>query len=478
MQTKQSRFKAFALSAASLTLLMLAVIGAQSPTQIHPAPPPVERAINIVLLADGFTTSQQDDFNEAAANFFNHGLLADPVFSPYKDVFSIKTIFNAVATASASQFGFVLGVGVTNCSISWDESADPAANTASRIETAAAAANPTHIVVIGNHPYNFGCSSDNWAYLAVGAVGERILQHEFGHLLANLYDEYTVPELANVTFTGVASELNCSTNTPPHWNNTSLPADPSVANQEGCALFGKGIFRPYQECLMGAHGDEFCHVCARELNKSLDYYKTLTTSNRSRPETLVRSTSSGVPVSMAGLLLQAPVAQQPTAQQPARVVRLLLNVNRTTGAVNVLTATDVAGRAATRERRLGTSMYEIRDGARILAVGVLPGDPFRSHGYRGGMAQDTRVPNEPPADDPITSVTVSIPGESRDSLVQAGRQVEVWFYRLSPQVKDPVITTDLFRRLRDSKQITNFARLDAGRLREALGGKPGRPQAR
>ena len=84
------------------------------------------------------------------------------------------------------------------------------------------------------------------------------------------YDEYTVPELANVAFTGVADELNCSTNKPPHWNNTSLPANPALENTEGCALFGKGIFHPYHECLMGAHGDEFCHVCARELNKSLD----------------------------------------------------------------------------------------------------------------------------------------------------------------------------------------------------------------
>lgn len=478
MQTKQNRFGFFALSGVSLVLLMLAVLAAQTPNQIHPPPPAVERAINIVVLADGFTAGQQEDFNEAAANFFNHGLLADPVFSPYKDVFSIKTVFNPVATASASQFGFVLGPGVTNCSISWNVSDDPTANTAALVETAATPANPTHIVVIGNHPYNFGCSNDNWAYIAVGAAGERILQHEFGHLLANLYDEYTVPELANVAFTGVADELNCSTNKPPHWNNTSLPANPALENTEGCALFGKGIFHPYHECLMGAHGDEFCHVCARELNKSLEYYKTLMTSSRSSHDTLAGSVPAGVPVSVAGLLLQAPVAQPPAAQPPARVVRLLLNVNRTTGAVNVLTATEVAGRAAPQERRLGTSMYEIRDGVRILAVGVLPGDPFRSHGYRGGVSQHTRVPNEPPADAASASVTVSIPGESRDSLLQSGRQVEVWFYTLSPQVKDAVITQDVLRRLRDSKQATNFARLDAGRLREALSGKSGRPQAR
>jgi hypothetical protein len=479
MQMKRTRFNVCALSAASLSLMMLAVLAAQSPNQIHPPPPPVERAINIVVLADGFTASQQDDFNEAAANFFNHGLLADSVFSKYKDIFGVKTIFNPVALASTSQFGFVLGVGVTNCSISWDEGANPATNTATLIETAAAAANPTHIVVIGNHPYNFGCANDNWAYVAAGAVGERILQHEFGHLLANLYDEYEVPELANTKFTGVVNELNCSTNqTTPHWTNIGLSSPPALANAEGCALFGKGIIRPYDECVMGAHGNTFCQVCERELGNSLDYFKTQVTSGVLRNERLAQGVSPGIALSTVGLLLQAPSTQQPTPSAPNRVVRLLLNVNRTTGAVNVLTATEVAGRATPRERRLGTSMYEIRDGTQILSVGVLQGDPFRSHGYRGGAAQHSPVPNQPPATDSTASVTVSIPGESRDTLLQQGRQVEVWFYTLSPQVKDTVITTDSFRRLRDSKQVTNFARLDAGRLREALGGKSQRPQAR
>ena len=105
MQTKLARFGFFALSGASLVLLMLAVLAAQTPNQIHPPPPPVERAINIVVLADGFTAGQQEDFNEAAANFFKYGLLADSVFSPYTDVFSVKTIFKPVTTASASQSG-------------------------------------------------------------------------------------------------------------------------------------------------------------------------------------------------------------------------------------------------------------------------------------------------------------------------------------------------------------------------------------
>lgn len=478
MQTRPTRFNAMVLSAMSLALLMLVALAAQSPTQIHPPPPPVERAINIVVLADGFTTAQQDDFNEAAANFFTHGLLADPVFTKYQDVFTVKTVFNPVATASASQFGFVLGVGVTNCSISWNESADPAANTASLIETAAAGANPTHIVVIGNHPFNFGCASDNWAYIAVGAAGERILHHEFGHLLANLYDEYHVPELANVKFSGVVDELNCSTNQPsPHWASLGLPSPPPLANAEGCALFGKGIFRPYDECLMGAHGTTFCQVCERELGNSLDYFKTQLTSVP-RTETLTQVASPGVGLSTAGLLLQAPAAQQPTPPAPNKVMRLLLNVNRTTGAVNVLTATEVDGRATPRERRLGTSMYEIRDGNQILSVGVLPGDPFRSHGYRGGAPQHSPAPNQPPASDATASLTVSIPGESRETLLRSGRQVEVWFYTLPPQLKEPEITVDVFKRLRDSKRVTNFARLDAGRLREALGGKSQRPQAR
>ena len=60
-------------------------------------------------------------------------------------------------------------------------------------------------LVIGNHPYNFGCTDGAWTYMAVDAVGTDVLQHELGHVIAELFDEWVMPANQNACHTPASS---------------------------------------------------------------------------------------------------------------------------------------------------------------------------------------------------------------------------------------------------------------------------------
>jgi hypothetical protein len=455
-------------------LITLVTLAAQTPVQIHPAPPPdVVRPITIAVLADGFTAAEQNDFKDAAENFFTYGLLGDGDFQPHKDLISIKTIFKAVTVTSASQFGFVLGAGVTNCSISWDESTGPT-GTAALIEAAAAPANPTHVVIIGNHNYNFGCADDTWTYVAVGAVGEQIIHHELGHLIGGLKDEYAIPELAKVRYPDPFDEVNCSTApfatppTAPHWVTSGLLAAPAGGFPEGCALYGLGIVRPTDDCRMGAHGTAFCKVCSTEMQKTWDYYSNPEGWN---PNPSARAIPANLRISTAGFSLQPSQPQNPQPPQGSQL-RLLTNVNRVTGAVTVQTATDVTGALVPRLRRVGPYVSEVREGNNLIALEVISGDPFSSHGYRGGGSQHTRVPGEPPTPSDTASIVVSIPGVSRADIISGKRAVGLAFYQLGPTVKDPIIQRAAWENYRTGNQVKRIADVTPDKLKELVQ-KPG-----
>jgi hypothetical protein len=474
---QHSRRKTGFLAGIWLTgLITLVTLVAQTPVQIHPtAPPDVNRAITIAVLADGFTASAEDqaDFNDAAANFFTYGLLVDADFEPHKDLIAVKTIFKPVATASASQFGFVLGAGYSNCSIHWDESPGPT-GTAALIEAAAAPVNPTHVVVIGNHNYNFGCSDDTWTYVAVGAVGEQIIHHELGHLLGGLKDEYAIPELAKIRYPDPFDEVNCSTApfatppTAPHWVTSGLLAAPAGGFPEGCALYGKGIVRPTDDCRMGVHGTAFCKVCSTEMQKTWDYYSNPEGWN---PNLSARAIPANLRISTAGFSLQPSPPQSAQLPQGSQL-RLLTNVNRVTGAVTVQTATDVTGALVPRRRRVGVYVSEVMEGNNEIAFDVISGDPFSSHGYRGGGSQHTRVPGEPPTPSETASIVVSIPGVSRADLISGKRAVGLTFYQLGPTVKDPIIRQDAWAKYRTGNQVKRIASVTPDKLKELVE-KPG-----
>ncbi len=120
---------------------------------------------------------------------------------------NITSYFEPTPPGQASRFGFEIGPGDGVCAVKAPDDILSKLMTA----TAAAAVLPTHYVVIGNHPYNIGCTKGEWSYIAVDAVGTDVFQHELGHLVGLLYDEWALPSNGGASHPGLVSDqFNCA----------------------------------------------------------------------------------------------------------------------------------------------------------------------------------------------------------------------------------------------------------------------------
>jgi hypothetical protein len=136
----------------------------------------------IAVLADHYTNS--DEFDLDVANFIEYGLLAHPYYASHAGDLQVVSFFEPL-TAPASNYDFNVEVPSSDCVMSWSE-----ANTASKVEAAVHDADPFHTIVIGNHPYDIGCTHGNWSYVALDSSSSDVLAHEMGHGLGKLLDEW------------------------------------------------------------------------------------------------------------------------------------------------------------------------------------------------------------------------------------------------------------------------------------------------
>src|SRR5262245_44994278 len=164
----------------------------------------------IAVLSDHYGSSVSDTaaFNSDANRLFVTGLMADPNYVGFSPLFTIKTIHNPFPSAAPlstnSNYGFE-AVTSGNCEVS-----SLGAATATAVENVASAVAPRLIVVIGNYTFDSGCTDYNWTFVYARAA-PRVVAHELGHLIANLYDEYvtkTGPDPTTVT------DKHCSTQVP------------------------------------------------------------------------------------------------------------------------------------------------------------------------------------------------------------------------------------------------------------------------
>ncbi len=171
----------------ALGMLLLVPSAAAAQATIYP---PSGQGGNYVIavVSDGFTASESWQFDRAVNGLILNGLMADPFYSTNGAKFTIKKIFKAVANTHQSSFQFTANFDIQKCYV------DYTAQTTGLIEDAVNVVAPERVVVIGNYEgVSMGCSVDTWTYVSAGAreVGG-VLEHEFGHLIAGLFDEYLV----------------------------------------------------------------------------------------------------------------------------------------------------------------------------------------------------------------------------------------------------------------------------------------------
>ncbi len=343
------------------------------------------------------------------------------------------------------------------------------------------------VVVVGNYEgVSFGCRVDNWTYVSAGAreIGG-VLEHEFGHLIGGLFDEYT---LNPPPFTDDVDRLNCSTKATPYWSQSGgLPASATTipTSEPGCLLYESEqahlIRRPYLNCMMRAAGAPFCDICSGELADELATH-TVAASSRLDRRPLLRSLSEAMilhaafmqeparkagarqpPAEQSTAITRRP-AQPPSARPPAPHVRLMIQVNdldATKRTTQVVSAVDVTAPVVTRIRPVGTYAWEALEDGKPIATGVFPGDPFQKAPYANAGA-----PHPAPQPNPVSNVVVMIPNRTLEELRK--HTIDIVFFKLKPSAGREEIPTGWFEDPTNRDKFAEFVRLPNAALQSSF----------
>jgi len=256
---------------------------------------------DIVFLGDGFTASEQDQFNwkvdQAVQALWN--------LEPYAshmcafNIWRVNVVSNESGVDKPGKYPAVYRDTALDCT--FGNPLDPVDPTPYRLVyskspvkcwTAANKA-PAHdaVFILVNDP-EWGGASGGLTFSSIHPDFHQIITHELGHKIGGLADEYhyyydktdppstyTGPEPTqpNVTTKTLLAEIK--------WNDlilsgTPLPTTLDNASQnhvglwEGAKYKDYDIYRPQHTCQMRDSEDPFCAVCERHMIGVLEYYET------------------------------------------------------------------------------------------------------------------------------------------------------------------------------------------------------------
>lgn len=276
---------------------------------------PVNQAFNIVLLAEGFQSGQQNAFNTAATAFAT-ALLGTV---PFTDLTSAINIFRVNVSSTDAGADDPVSGGGTGASVRTYFDASFGGNGIRRllvcntttVLTVAAAQVPQFslaLLVVNSTIYGGSGGSVGTFSLASGA--SEIAIHESGHTAFGLADEYpyyaggnetghdhhpaTEPQEPNVTINTARASLKWA------WAVASATALPTMSNPncasvdsrastvpggtvgafEGAHYYHCGAYRPEYDCKMRNLGVPFCRVCRQVIFNRIGPLTTLTARAR------------------------------------------------------------------------------------------------------------------------------------------------------------------------------------------------------
>lgn len=303
---------------------------------------PAANRLNVVFLAEGYTSGQLGNFRADATNTANI-LLATAPFAEYASYLNFFAI--AVASAqSGSDHPTWRQFVDTYFNSTYDSFYDtlisiPAgASGQGRVDallnTYVPGANLAILLVNDNTPGG----SDGGGRTAISAIAPNSLSaipvHEAGHVLAGLGDEYPYanpgyPDIEEPNTTRETNRVAIKWNA---WIATDTPVptpptgtyDNTVGLFEGAHYHATGWYRPKWNCLMGSFYGAFCEVCSEALVLSI-YGKV-------RPIDGFSPGPTNLSVGSPGALSFTLTALQPTSH--ALNIQWLTNGIPVTGATN------------------------------------------------------------------------------------------------------------------------------------------------
>lgn len=251
-----------------------------------------EENVDLVILAEGYTTEQMTKFVEDARQMTEY-LFEEEPFKSNKDKFNIT----ALLTPSIDSGTDVPGEGIYKNTIfnsafyTFDLDRYLTTSDMKSIYDAAANVPYDHIYILVNTEryggggfYNFlsVCTSDN-------LLSKEVFVHEFGHGFAGLGDEYYTSAVAYENYYNLEIEpwepnLTTLVDFDKKWKSMVNPDTPVPTPREakfmsvtgvfeGGGYTAKGIYSPAIDCHMKSnHAKKFCQVCSKAIEQMIDFH--------------------------------------------------------------------------------------------------------------------------------------------------------------------------------------------------------------
>lgn len=271
---------------------------------------PVNEAIDIAILSEGYTASEEEKFWADAARA-RDALLAHEPFSAHAASFTIRAVF-APSEDSGPSIPHLGHWHSTVADSHFDTFYSERYLTTSSMQKVYDALGTVpfeHVIVLVNTPvYGGGGIYNSVTIMGSGhSTFNQVLVHEFGHAFAGLADEYFYGEQTETPYPADTEpwEPNITTlkDFGSKWQDM-LPAGTPVPTPvdslemqdvrkiwkelspvqkeqlnlklgvyEGAGYQAHGVYRPVQECRMKINECEsFCPVCTRAIEKMIEYY--------------------------------------------------------------------------------------------------------------------------------------------------------------------------------------------------------------
>jgi hypothetical protein len=258
---------------------------------IHKSGKP-NKKLDIVFLPEGYTEAQMDSFKLDCRKFAGYILDMDP----FK--FNTKKINIWAVLAPSEESGTdipgdsILANTLLNSTFyTFGSERYLTTSDYKSVRNLASNAPYDQIIILVNQKKYGGGGIYNFYTLATtgNEYSDFLVQHEFGHALAGLADEYYTSDVAVQDFYKLDKEpwepnLTTLVNFNSKWRDLVDPSTPiptpatdeykgRVGVFEGGGYQAKGIYRPYIDCSMNViQADHFCPVCKRAIKRMIDFY--------------------------------------------------------------------------------------------------------------------------------------------------------------------------------------------------------------
>ncbi len=254
--------------------------------------PDYSKAVDIVILPDGYTQEEMGKFVKDC-DFFVKSLFSYAPYDKYRNSFNIRGVMAPSVDSDVTMPGDLKYRNTAmNFSFWTFDSERYCMSTDNRSIRDLAGQVPYDQIYIlmntekygGGGIYNFYCSSASG-----NSFSSDIIVHEFGHGFAGLADEYYddaggYEEFYNLAVEPWEPNITTMVDFGAKWKGmidkrTPVPTpreskyENAIGVFEGGGYEPKGVYSPHMDCLMKTFkGDTFCPVCAKAIERMIQYY--------------------------------------------------------------------------------------------------------------------------------------------------------------------------------------------------------------